>query len=42
MRACATAPSQRSVPTLSMPICLLRTTSLPLSMYGLSTDIAPS
>ena len=32
MRAWATAPSQRSVPTLSMPSCLLRTTSLPVSM----------
>ena len=32
MRAWATAPSQRSVETLSMPSCLLRTTSLPLSM----------
>ena len=41
MRACATAPSQRSVETLSMPSCLLLTTSLPESMYGLSTDIAP-
>ena len=41
MRAWATAPSQRRVATFSMPICFERTTSLPLSMYGFSTDSAP-
>ncbi len=42
MRAWAVAPSQRSVETLSMPIWPEATFSVPLSISGFSTDMAPS
>jgi hypothetical protein len=42
MRAWAVAPSQRSVPTTSMPVWPEGITMSPASMSGWSTDMAPS
>ena len=41
MRFCAVAGSQRRIATVLKSVCSLLTTSVPLSMYGLSIDIAP-
>src|SRR5665647_729355 len=41
MRAWAVAGSQRSVAMVSNFVCLLLTTSVPLSISGCTTDIAP-
>ena len=41
MRLCAVAGSQRRIATVLKSVCPLLTTSVPLSMYGLSTVIAP-
>ena len=41
MRFCAVSCCQRRIATCSMVVCPLLTTSVPLSMNGWSTDIAP-
>ena len=41
MRRCAVAGSQRRMATVLKSVCPLLTTRVPLSRYGLSTDIAP-